>query len=574
MIDVSQLPEIIGPYVHAVKHAGGGDVSYTPRYNWSVEQAQEIKVHANGKFPESLIRSKAPSESEQEFEYRKQAYQPVTKAPWARLNNAVESVWHGVTITTEDEDYENYITEDYPSYSGLVEWFREVASPTKAKDPNAVVYVTLLDMPETDADLVAPVARLLPSEDVIDVMPGYVLGVMRRDVPVKFGNGTVNEGLEFVVFDDVYEYRYTQVGKKVDYTFEITYEYRHDLGHVPAYQLKGIPIDKDGEIAWESLFYNAIPYLNKAAVEASTLDGVIYRHGFPTRVYYEEDCDEHNCQGGYIVDGDERRRCDTCKGTGKKRGFTWGADYTHRPPGRFDGDAEAQVDFPGLAYVAPPVEPMTFLDKRVDALIEKAGHAVNFDLTRKSSQPVTATEKGIDLQEQYKVLFKFSQAIYDVLEYVAGDIAALRYPRAQVEFMLTRRADFSIRSAEMLIEEYDQYQKSGLPQFMGAAIIRSQAKIRFNSDYRNMRILEVLEYADGLHGYDPTSANLILARSGQPWQGVLHFQGYSLILQAEAEDARFLERELPEIKADLERRARAIASTGGGAQQIIEGLEA
>jgi hypothetical protein len=575
MIDINELPAIVGPYVEAVKDAGDKKpVSYTPRYNWSVEQAEEIRIHALGKFPDNLIRAKAPSESEEEFEYRKESYQPVTKAPWARLNNAVESIWHGVNVTTEDDGLASYLVDEYPNYTGLVEWFKEVASPTKAEDPNAVVYVTLLGMPETDADLVSPVAKLLHSKDVVDLTPTYFLGVASRKVPVEYGNRTVNEGLEFVILDDTFEYRYTQVGKKVDWTFELTYQYRHDLGRIPAYQLKGIPRDKYGEIVWESLFYNAIPYLNKAACEASTLDGVIYRHGFPTRVYYEEDCDEPLCDQGYIADEEGSRHiCQTCRGTGKKRTFTWGADYTHRPPDRFSGaEGAAQADFPGLTYVAPPIEPMTFLDQRVDALIEKAGHAVNFDLTRKSSQPVTATEKGIDLQEQYKVLFKFSEAIYDVLDYVVDDIARLRFPRAQIEYTINRRADFNIRSAEMLIEEYEKYQSSGLPQFMGAAIIRSQAKMRFNSDRRNMRILEILEYVDGFHGYAPDAVNLALARSGQPWQGVLHYQAYSLILQAEAEDPSFLDRELPEIKTALETRARALSGTGGGAQQIIEGL--
>lgn len=572
MIDPNQLPEIVAPYVKAVKEAKDGHVSYTSRYDSSVSMAKEIGVHAYGWFPDDLIRDRAPSESEEEFEYRKQSYQPVTKAPWARLTNATESVWHGVNVSTDNEDFEAYLVDGYPIYSGLVEWFKEIASPAKLEDPNAVVWTTLLRAPETDAELVSPVVKLSRSFNVIDFTDQYFLGVTRRDVPVLFGNSTVNEGLEFVVLDDVAEYRFTQVGKKVDWTFELTYEYRHELGRIPAYQLKGIPRLRDGEVIWESLFYNAIPYLNKAAVESSTLDAVINRHGFPTRVYYEEDCDEPLCDGGIIVDEADgtRHRCTTCNGSGKKRGFTWGADYTHRPPGMMD--SATQPDFPGLAYVSPDTEPMVFLDKRVDALIEKAGHAVNFDLTRKSSQPVTATEKGIDLQEQYKVLFKFAEAAYDVLEYVVDDVAKMRYPRQEIEFVLNRRADFSIRSAEQLIEEYKNYQSSGLPQFMGAAIIRSQAKMRFNSDMRNMRILEVLEYVDGLHGYAPTEANLILARSGQPWQGVLHYQAYSLILQAEAEDPAFLDRELPEIKQALEARARALAQTGGGAQEILSGL--
>lgn len=570
MIDLNQLPDIISGYVEALKAARDGDVKYTERYNYSVEQAEEIEVHSDGEFPSRLIQGRAPSETEKEFEYRKHAYEPVTRAPWAQLNNALESVWHGVEVTTEDEDFAKYIGEGYPNYSGLVEWFKEVAGPKKTEDPNAVVYVTLKAEPQSDAELVEPIAVLLPSVDVVDFKDEYFLGVTRRDVPIKYGNRVETTGIEFVIIDDEYEYRYTQVGKKTDWTFDLTYEYRHGLGRIPAYQLKGIPKKKQGGRAWESLFYNAVPYLNKAAVESSTLDALIIKHGFPTRVYYEEDCDEMGCENGYLTEDGQRSACQTCGGTGKKRGFTWGADYTHRPPGRLESDV--QPDFPGMTYVSPPVEPMEFLDKRIDGLIEKASHAVNFDLTRKSSAPVTATEKGIDLQEQYKILLKFSSSLYDMLDYVLWDVARLRYPLKEIEYTLHRRSEFSIRSAEQLIAEYEQYAGSGLPQFAGAEVIQSFVKNRFNGDGRMGRVLEVLEYVDGLHGYTPDQAGLIISRSGQPWQGVLHFQANSLIRQAQNDNPDFLAQDLSAIKAELERRAREVASAGGTAQTIIEGL--
>ena len=570
MIDVNDIPGIVSPYVEAYRKAGSGSVGYTERYDSSVEQAFHIGVHANGWFPAHLIKGRAPSETEAEFQYRKEAYQPTTMSPWSKLVNAFESIWHGVTVTVDDESAQEYIGDEYPTYSGVLEWFREVATPKKTDDPNAVVYVTLKDTPESTADLVSPVLKLLGSVDVVDFKDTYFLGVTSRTVPVKYGNGTKNEGLEFVVLDDEFEYRYTQVGKKTDWAFEITYAYRHGLERVPAYQLKGKPKGADGEIYWESLLYNAIPYLNKAAVESSTLDAVITKHGFPTRVYYEEDCDEVGCDNGYLTDGDSRTLCGTCSGTGKKRGFTWGADYTHRPPGRLDSDV--QPDFPGMAYITPDMGPMEFLDKRVDGLIEKAGHAVNFDLTRKSSQPVTATEKGIDLQEQYKLLLKFSDVMYDILEYCLDDIFRMRYLRATIEFAVTRRADFSIRSAEQLIAEYEQYQKSGLPMAIGSQIIRSQTKMRFNGNDQNARILEVLEYADGLYGYSHTDA-MSIGRAMQPWQVALHFQSASLINQALADDAGFLERELSEIKADLETRAKSlVVAQVGGAEAIINGI--
>jgi len=162
--------------------------------------------------------------------------------------------------------------------------------------------------------------------------------------------------------------------------------------------------------------------------------------------------------------------------------------------------------------------------------------------------------------------------MYDILEYCLDDIFRMRYLRATIEFAVTRRADFSIRSAEQLIAEYEQYQKSGLPMAIGSQIIRSQTKMRFNGNDQNARILEVLEYADGLYGYSHADA-MSIGRAMQPWQVALHFQSASLINQALADDAGFLERELSEIKADLETRAKSlVVAQVGGAEAIINGI--
>jgi len=75
-----------------------------------------------------------------------------------------------------------------------------------------------------------------------------------------------------------------------------------------------------------------------------------------------------------------------------------------------------------------------------------------------------------------------------------------------------------------------------------------------------------------LYGYSHTDA-MSIGRTMQPWQVALHFQSASLINQALAEDAGFLERELSEIKADLETRAKSlVVAQVGGAEAIINGI--
>ena len=572
MIDFQDIPNLIQPYIDAVKMAKD-EVEYTELYFKSVESAEAIEVHSKGEFPAELINKRAPSESWEEFEYRKESYQPVTKAPWARLVNATGSVFHNVTLETDSEDATFYLYDDYPTYSSLLGWFSEVARPIKCEQPNAVVVTTLMELPQTDTDLPEPVALIYETPDVIIYDERrYFVGVYSRTIPVKVGRSTEYSGLEFAIFDEVWEYRYTQVGKKTDYTFELSEYYQHNLGRVPAYQLKGIPTYVEKSILWVSPFDNAIPYLNKAAVESSTLDAVIQRTGFPTRVYYEEDCDAYGCESGYITDVDSglKDKCPSCKGTGKKGGFNAFRDYTHtQKTGGLPGD---QPTFPGLAYVSPDSTPLEFLDRRINNLIEKAGHSVSFDIARDSSQPETATKHNLDREEQYKTLSIFAGQIYDIIEYVTEDILKIRYIRENITYSLARQSDFSIRSSEELLGELKQARESGMPSFVVQEILASQVQLRSSADERMDALLQLAEFADPLHGTTNSDALLQIGRGVQNWQGTLHFQFGNLVRQAMSDNENFLELPLSEQAKELERRAKAIQGTQGAADSIFAGI--
>ena len=66
MIDFQDIPNLIQPYIDAVKMAKD-EVEYTELYEESVENAQAIAVHSKGEFPAELINKRAPSESWEEF---------------------------------------------------------------------------------------------------------------------------------------------------------------------------------------------------------------------------------------------------------------------------------------------------------------------------------------------------------------------------------------------------------------------------------------------------------------------------------------------------------------------------
>ena len=569
MIDIALISDLVRPFIQAYRDKK----PFTELHTASVDNYMEIRVHSQGEFPAKLIAGRAPSETPEEFDYRKGCYQSVTKSPWARLCNSTGSVMHNVTLTVDDEGATDYLNTDYPAYpSGFLAWMREVVQPIKCSQPNAVLVSSVARPPVEDTELPEAVAVLYTTENVVEFNREYFIGVVSRTMPVKHGNTTVNEGLQFCVIDDILEYRYTQIGKKTDWTFELTLYYQHDLGRLPADQLKGIPEYLDKRILWVSFFDNALPYLNKAAVEASTLDAIITKHGFPVRAYYEEDCDAVGCDHGYVTDGETgiKSKCMACGGTGKKGGFNAFRDYTHKPPGRLDSDA--QPTFPGMAYVAPGFEPMEFLNRRLDGLIEKAGHAVSFDISGQSGQPETATKHRNDKQEQYKTLSRFAAQLYNLIEKTARDLVDIRYLNNDFTLTLTRQSDFDIRSPQELSEEIKEARDAGLPQYIISELIRSNATLRMSDDEYIAKLLTLSEYVDPLHGTPADKVAVVASRGFQPWQIALHNQFNALVNQLLTEDDGFLDLAIADQAARIEAKARALQPVATGVESILAGL--
>jgi hypothetical protein len=371
--------DLLRKYLPAIKKAKDGVIEFSDRYLEAVKDAEEIAVHADGEFPEHLITKAAPSETPEEFEYRKENYQSVTMGAWDKIVSSTNGIWHGVSITCEP--IQEYLDQEYPADDSFLSWVKEDLTPRKASEPNAVAYVTPNELPltrdgeeivvDTSAQL-RPVACILRTDQIAEYQREKFLFAVLDEKSKLASDKNENTGWVFLFLDAETEYRIYQTGQKKDYTFEIVEYYTHDLGRLPAYVLGGKPKKKE---VHKSVFANAIPHLNKAAFESSSQDASITRTCFPTRVYYADECEECNGQGYYIDDEigpDHRESCTTCKGSGKVNGFTPFRDFIHKPPGAFQG--EEQTPFPGYDYVSPDTAPMAFLAKRIDSPIAKAGY--------------------------------------------------------------------------------------------------------------------------------------------------------------------------------------------------------
>lgn len=305
---------------------------YHPTYTAAIDMAEAIRVHsAMHSFPQRLFRAKAPNEDPAQFAYRKENYRPVTMPFWNRALQVLNRIWNEQNYLVhwperEDAGQQEYFCKEYPAYTSLIAYFESVVTRWKVNDPNAVLCIRPESLPVAqneegewvalDNVPVSPVAALFPSERVIQYEQGrYCLIELPEKSPVKFGNSIVQEGLIYELYDEENIYRITQVGRKADYTFETELYYPHQLGWLPVYKLRGIPMEHEGKLLYKSHFYDAVPLLDTALYDSSTLDISKVGAAFPHRWAVVEDCNYQGCNGeGSIYQGEgEERRLVTCR---------------------------------------------------------------------------------------------------------------------------------------------------------------------------------------------------------------------------------------------------------------------
>ena len=222
-------------------------------YQRALDVMQQISVHCKDRvWPEQLMKAKAPNETEQELNYRKNIFEPITKPYWDRALNALNRIWaeQNYSISWKDAELQNYFTADYPIYRSIVTYFKTIVTHYKINDPNAVFICDIGKLPlisDDEGNLqidqskeLEPLCKIYPSDKVIYFdMNEYclVLGSDKSAVGTGSDNKAEMAGLVFYLFTDNEIYRIPQKGRKTDYSFDMQLLYAHNLGYLPCRRL-------------------------------------------------------------------------------------------------------------------------------------------------------------------------------------------------------------------------------------------------------------------------------------------------------------------------------------------------
>jgi len=549
------------------------------------ELRESVSYHADYNiFPEKLITSAAPNETEPEYKYRKANYKQITKPVWDKALAQTYRIWNKQNshIKWKEEDYENYFNYEYPLYGSYPQFFQDVVHKMKFADPNAVLAAKPKFIPGAynegefivdQSEKVQPITELYSADQVFEYKEGeYTLLLTKYKSDIIIGNDTKKEGHVFELYDDMNIWQIIQVGKQNEWEFEAHVYYKHNWEAMPAWKLKGVRVYDPIETIYYSHFMCAVPNLDMAAVFNSTQFGVINKVAYPTRWYFEDECETCEGEGYTDFDGD-RRNCTICKGSGKKFTFSWGKDFVIPMPKNLTDEDTTQLPNPPFGSETPSMDAPEFLDKKIERLLGTAFVNLNMDITEEPTG-VSATEVKDDQENKYTFLVQITSEEYDLLQTSLDAQAYMRfggkYESERIEVISP--SEFSIRSSYELTEEYKTATEAKLPVIFQTKILEENIKQRFKGDTDMEKKLEVIIYSDPLMTKTDTEViALVNAMMIPKWRAVLHTFAYQFIDELN-KDGKWFDKKLEEKKKDLEDLAQTQAKEleTRSAQEILK----
>lgn len=512
-------------------------------YDKVVRHAQFCEIHATETtMPSLLFADKAPNESKEQRAYREKSYQPTTHYLWQKALSACARITNTQNVNYDfGEDNLEYFVNTFPKYNNISTFINGVLLPKILSDPNAVLCVKPYKMGINPTEKWQPYPVIYSSSQVIQYTEDELLVLLSEKSEVKEGNNTVKDGLIFELYTKNNILRIEQVGNKTAYAFQYTYYFNETKGHGLNANLweflKGDIDYKDDGITYRSFFAGALPMLNNALYNQSSLSTTIVAHVFPQRVEYGEKCNYQDpisgcqCQGGKITMFDEMlgvektSTCPSCHGSGMRRHSLTGV-YIHTPPTRDLQNDEALLPFPGVAYVAPDTAILDFLRDEINTDEKKSFEFMGLELTNQTaSGKETATGRIINREDLFAFLTRFSHNFYSLTEWLINTIIKMREGNTDNLVQIKTPTSFEINTIEDLTLMLSQSIKNGLPQAYSQQVFLDLEQIRVGNNSKLIAFNKLKEMSDTLYFQSNADAiNLLKSGLIEDWEYRLHTQ--------------------------------------------------
>ena len=579
--DFIRITELLSSVLSKTKK--GEHFKFSDEYAKRLDLMERVSIHSEiGKFPESLFIKRAPNQTQEEFDYIKANHKTISYTVWSKFLGARNVIWSDQNWSIDwdsEKELQEYHETEIPIYGSIEQFFKTLLPTIKSKDANGVLCCTPYKVPlKRDAQgnvvvsdngsvtidqskSIDPYPVFYNSDNVIEYVRGdYAVLMTAEKSEVKYNNALRKEGYVFEIYDTNFIYKLTQIGDKVDYKFSLSTFYKHDLGYLPVWDFKGVPLQFENRLMWMPHFMAAVDTLDLMLLDNSYLIAQKAAHAFQQKWEYSDPCDYSNDQGscvnGKIYNGDKEVECPSCHGSGRKRPSILGV-YQVKSPDMNMPNVDG-VKIPPFGWAAPDPTILEFLRKEIDGYESKALNILNIEASSDSVKGSdTALGKMIDMQERFSMLLSISNQDFDLFENYTVASCQMRAGLNVKTPIISYPKNFQIRTEENITSEIATAKDAGLPDVIIRALTLEYIMIRFNTEERVSKVTAIAFAADKLI---TLSSNEITAQSISktiaPWQIVLHTNIFNYIDYFSRTSLNWISKKIDEQIKDLEEKAK------------------
>lgn len=478
---------------------------------------KDLKLHADGEYPEELIDERRPSESSMIKEYRKKIFVPITEIPFNKVITSLSKIRKSPDYNVRydmdilppaiklGETPKDYFEKNFPVYKSLTNWGFTIGLKNYLIDSNAIVLVMPNNFNIDETTYLTPVPIVFNSDRVIDYVDGVYAVLKSEEVSTyTYDSKSYYDGQVFYVVDDTNIYRWEQSdpakGMKLIYTYE------HFQGFMPAFKMKGNYFSNEmNKVIYKPKVYPMIHRLKEAIREYSDLQAEVVQHIHSEKwQYITQVC--NTCNGtGKLNDG----KLSNCTNSNCRDGRVVNNPYeTHiiTPPNSLEGQSTAPT--PPAGYIQKQVEIVGIQDKRVQDHIYFALSAINMEFLSETPLNQSGVAKEVDKDELNNFVHSVAEDIISLMDEIVISCMKYRYGKLitddkvlmAISPIIAVPERFDLLNTGYLLSEIKSAKESGLSSFTLDALQIDYANKKFSHDKDIAKKLEAIITLDPLSG--------------------------------------------------------------------------
>jgi hypothetical protein len=560
--------------------------AYNPIYDDAKKLYDELRIHAEGIYPEKLLNKRRPNEPEEIQIYRKETYEAITKIAISKVTSCFGKIRRSPDWMikfhkdvkpsgkiTQEESLEEYCESKIPGFGSITNWAFDILLSQYLIDANAVVAV-IPSEEILNTEFAKPVPIIFNSDQVIYFSESEKMAILKSKVKSRYQpeSGTYAIGERFYYIDEneiiVFE-------QKAGGYQQVFYQ-ANVMGKFPVFKVKSESYKQyDSCSLNRSRLHAMVPFLNKAAVQDNDYEGSSVQHKYPLFWYYNnQEC--NSCGGkGKLAAGDgPPAECKSCAGSGKMK---------------FSPFAHLQVNSAGLGMQANPIPPAGFIakdtnilemmEKGVDKNIYRAYCTMNMQFLDQTPLSISGDAKRVDQEELNNtvytsaedIVYSVDRVIYFMNEWRYYYVVPSEATRKEMLPEIPVPQTFDLLPADYLLKEVTDARAAKVNPLLIGTMEQQLAAKKFYNQPQLAKYIELYYDLDPLPGYTPDEKMSLLSNNGITKEDyIISSYMTPFLKRAVREDAKFCEKQYTEQMAILIKYAKEKLTATDAAAAMID----